>query len=45
MPEKKLKKSNTQDPLQEYDIPDNRHNFNKIWALLKKGWLRSVLFT
>ena len=38
MPEKKRKKSNTQDPLQEYDIPDNRHNFNKIWALLKKEY-------
>ncbi len=38
MPEKKQKKSNTQDPLQEYDIPDNRHNFNKIWALLKKEY-------
>jgi endonuclease-3 len=35
MPEKKRKKSNTQDPLQEYDIPDNRHNFNKIWTLLQ----------
>jgi endonuclease III len=38
MPEKKRTKSNTQDPLQEYDIPDNRHNFNKIWALLKKEY-------
>jgi endonuclease III len=37
MPEKQ-KKSNTQDPLQEYDIPDNRHNFNRIWALLKKEY-------
>lgn len=35
MPEQNHKKSNTQDILQEYDIPDNRHNFNKIWALLK----------
>jgi endonuclease-3 len=35
MPEKKQKKSNVQDTLQEYDIPDNRRNFNKIWALLK----------
>ncbi len=36
MPEKKQKKSNAQDLLQEYDIPDNRHNFSKIWDLLKK---------
>ena len=38
MPEKKPKKSNTQDSLQEYDIPDNRHNFDRIWALLKKEY-------
>lgn len=37
MPEKK-KKSIMQDPLQEYDIPDNGHNFSKIWALLKKEY-------
>lgn len=37
MPEKQ-KKSIMQDPLQEYDIPDNRHNFSKIWALLKKEY-------
>lgn len=37
MPEKQ-KKSNIPDPLQEYDIPDNRHNFNKIWTLLKKEY-------
>lgn len=37
MPEKQ-KKSNMQDPLQEYDIPDNKHNFNKIWALLKEAY-------
>lgn len=36
MPEKKQKKSDTKDSLQEYDIPDNRHNFDRIWALLKK---------
>ena len=38
MPEKKQKKSDTQDSLQEYDIPDNRHNFDRIWALLKKEY-------
>ena len=38
MPEKKRKKSNTKDPLQEYDIPDNRHNFDLIWALLKEEY-------
>jgi endonuclease III len=38
MPEKKQKKSNTQDPLHEYDIPDNRHNFDRIWALLKEEY-------
>lgn len=37
MPEKHTK-SNTLDPLQEYDVPDNRHNFNKIWALLEKEY-------
>lgn len=37
MPEKQ-KKSNTQDPLQEYDIPDNQHNFDRIWTLLKKEY-------
>lgn len=37
MPEKQ-KKSIMQDPLQEYDIPDNRHNFSKIWDLLKKEY-------
>ena len=38
MPEKKQKKSDTQNSLQEYDIPDNRHNFDRIWALLKKEY-------
>lgn len=38
MPEKKQKKSDTKDSLQEYDIPDNRHNFDRIWALLKKEY-------
>ena len=37
MPEKQ-KKSNMPDPLQDYDIPDNRHNFNKIWVLLEKEY-------
>jgi len=44
MPEKKQKKSDTQDSLQEYDIPDNRHNFDRIWALLKREQLEPVLF-
>lgn len=38
MPEKKPKKSNAQDFLQEYDLPDNRHNFDRIWALLKEEY-------
>lgn len=38
MPEKKPKKSDTQDSLYEYDLPDNRHNFDRIWALLKKEY-------
>ena len=38
MPEKKQKKSNMQDPLLEYNIPENRHNFKRIWALLKKEY-------
>jgi len=38
MPEKKPKKSHAQDSLQEYDIPDNRHNFDRIWALLKEEY-------
>jgi len=38
MPEKKQKKSDTQNSLQEYDIPDNRYNFDRIWALLKKEY-------
>lgn len=37
MPEKQ-KKSNVKDPLQDYNIPDNRSNFSKIWALLKKEY-------
>lgn len=35
MPEKKSKKPTSNEPLQEYEIPDNRHNFDRIWALLK----------
>lgn len=38
MPEKKLELSNTQDLISEYDIPDNTHNFDKIWALLKEEY-------
>jgi len=38
MPEKKLKKSDTEDFVSEYNIPDNRHNFDWIWALLKEEY-------
>lgn len=38
MSEKKPKKSATQDFLYESDIPNNRHNFDRIWALLKKEY-------
>ena len=38
MPEKKSKKSDTQDFIFEYDIPDNRHKFDRIWALLKEEY-------
>lgn len=38
MPERKIKKSDTQDFVSEYDIPDNTHNFDRIWALLKEEY-------
>lgn len=38
MPERKPKKLDTQDFVSEYNIPDNTHNFDKIWALLKKEY-------
>lgn len=38
MPERKSKKSNTQDFVLEYNIPDNTHNFDRIWALLKEEY-------
>lgn len=38
MPEKKPKKLTSNEPVQEYDIPDNRHNFDCIWALLKEEY-------
>lgn len=38
MPEREPKKSDTQDFVFEYDIPDNRHNFDSIWALLKEEY-------
>lgn len=38
MPERKLKKTDTQDFVSEYNIPDNRHNFERIWALLKEEY-------
>lgn len=38
MPEMNQKKPNTQDSLQEYDIFDNKHNFNRIWVLLKEEY-------
>ncbi|HII92480.1 MAG TPA: endonuclease III [Methanosarcina sp.] len=38
MPERKPKKSATEDFVSEYNIPDNRHNFDRIWALLKEEY-------
>jgi endonuclease-3 len=38
MPEREPKKSDTQDFVSEYDIPDNRYNFDRIWALLKEEY-------
>lgn len=38
MLDKNSKKINAQDLVQEYDIPDNRHNFDRIWALLKEEY-------
>jgi endonuclease III len=38
MPEKKPNKSDAHNSLQEYDIPDNRQNFDRIWALLKEEY-------
>lgn len=38
MPEKKPKKSDTEDFVSEYNIPDNRHNFDRTWALLKEEY-------
>jgi endonuclease III len=35
MPERKPKNSETQDFVSDYDIPDNKHNFCRIWTLLK----------
>jgi endonuclease-3 len=35
MPEKNSKKSTVKDSSPEFNIPDNRNNFNKIWNLLK----------
>lgn len=38
MPERKPKKSATENFVSEYNIPDNRHNFDRIWALLKEEY-------
>ncbi|AKB83669.1 Endonuclease III [Methanosarcina barkeri 3] len=38
MPEKKPKKSDTENFVSEYNIPDNRHNFDRIWTLLKEEY-------
>jgi endonuclease-3 len=38
MSEEKSKKLGAQDSIYEYDIPDNRSNFDRIWALLKEGY-------
>jgi len=38
MPEKKPEKQNFNEPLEEYEPPDNRHNFDRIWTLLKNEY-------
>lgn len=38
MPEKKPRKSTSKKVPHEYDIPDNRHNFDRIWDLLKEEY-------
>lgn len=38
MPEKKPKKLTSDESLQAYNIPDNRHNFDRIWVLLQKEY-------
>ena len=38
MPERKPKKSDTQDFVSEYIIPDNTRNFDRIWILLKEEY-------
>ncbi|MCC4768999.1 endonuclease III [Methanosarcina sp. DH2] len=38
MPEKKSGKLTSNEPLQEYYIPDNRHNFDRVWVLLKEEY-------
>lgn len=38
MPERKLEKSDAQDFISEYNIPDNTQNFDRIWALLKEEY-------
>lgn len=38
MPVKRPEKLTSNEPSQEYDIPDDRHNFDRIWALLKEEY-------
>jgi endonuclease-3 len=38
MLERKPKEPDTQNFVSEFDIPDNRHNFDRIWALLKEEY-------
>lgn len=38
MPGKKPEKLAFNETLQEYEIPDNRHNFDRIWILLKEEY-------
>jgi endonuclease III len=38
MPERKPKKYDTQNFVSEYNLPDNMHNFTRIWALLKEEY-------
>jgi len=38
MSERKPEKSDVQDFVSEYELPDNTHNFDRIWALLKEEY-------
>jgi len=38
MPSKSRKETKNPGPDEEYEIPDNRHNFDKIWAILREEY-------